>query len=200
MSWRRGTPRSTSSCSTPAATTRSMRPAPRASRASTATRGCSCPTRPRRGRWRSTAAGATAPTPSISRRRSTPAGSAWKNTFKRTLKGVYQETDGQQTPWISSTFFGDFVFHPKPGAVAALAAPRSRHRATCSPSRFYNSAQGHAGGNRRLSARSAPIRMAAIYRGIAAITPNGESDTGEMVDREGACSTAPATMPGACWW
>jgi hypothetical protein len=33
-----------------------------------------------------------------------------EETFKRTLKGVYQETQGQQTPWISSTFFGDFVF------------------------------------------------------------------------------------------
>jgi hypothetical protein len=37
-----------------------------------------------------------------------------EETFKRTLKGVYQETQGQQTPWISSTFFGDFVFRPAP--------------------------------------------------------------------------------------
>jgi hypothetical protein len=35
-----------------------------------------------------------------------------EDTFKRTLKGVYVETKGQQTPWISSTFFGDFVFRP----------------------------------------------------------------------------------------
>jgi hypothetical protein len=35
-----------------------------------------------------------------------------EDTFKRTLKGVYQDTQGQQTPWISSTFFGDFVFRP----------------------------------------------------------------------------------------
>jgi len=35
-----------------------------------------------------------------------------EETFKRTLKGVYQETHGQQTPWISSSFFGDFIFHP----------------------------------------------------------------------------------------
>jgi Caspase domain len=33
-----------------------------------------------------------------------------EDTFKRTLKGVYVETHGEQTPWISSTFFGDFVF------------------------------------------------------------------------------------------
>ena len=33
-----------------------------------------------------------------------------EETFKKTLKGVYQETSGQQTPWLSSSFFGDFVF------------------------------------------------------------------------------------------
>lgn len=33
-----------------------------------------------------------------------------EETFKRTLKGVYQETHGQQTPWLSSSFFGEFVF------------------------------------------------------------------------------------------
>jgi uncharacterized caspase-like protein len=33
-----------------------------------------------------------------------------EETFKRTLKGVYQETQGRQTPWISSSFFGDFYF------------------------------------------------------------------------------------------
>jgi hypothetical protein len=32
--------------------------------------------------------------------------------FKRTLKGVYQETQGQQTPWLSSSYFGEFVFRP----------------------------------------------------------------------------------------
>jgi len=30
-----------------------------------------------------------------------------EDTFKRTLKGVYRDTKGQQTPWISSTFFGE---------------------------------------------------------------------------------------------
>jgi uncharacterized caspase-like protein len=42
-----------------------------------------------------------------------------EETFKRTLKGVYQETRGTQTPWLSSSFFGDFVFRPR-GAQAAL--------------------------------------------------------------------------------
>ena len=40
-----------------------------------------------------------------------------EDTFKRTLKGVYQDTHGEQVPWISSTFFGDFVFRPE-GAEA----------------------------------------------------------------------------------
>lgn len=39
-----------------------------------------------------------------------------EDTFKRTLKGVYVETEGKQTPWISSTFFGNFVFRPTGGA------------------------------------------------------------------------------------
>jgi uncharacterized caspase-like protein len=53
-----------------------------------------------------------------------------EDTFKRTLKGVYQETQGQQTPWISSSFFGEFVFRSGPAAatpvmpaVAPTAAP-----------------------------------------------------------------------------
>ena len=40
-----------------------------------------------------------------------------EQSFKRILKGVYQDTKGQQTPWISSTFFGEFVFHAPPSAV-----------------------------------------------------------------------------------
>jgi hypothetical protein len=48
------------------------------------------------------------------------AGLSIEDTFKRTLKGVYQETGGQQTPWLSSSFFGDFVFR-RSGALAAVA-------------------------------------------------------------------------------
>ena len=46
-----------------------------------------------------------------------------EDTFKRTLKGVYVETHGEQTPWISSTFFGDFVFRPTSAPPASLPAP-----------------------------------------------------------------------------
>jgi hypothetical protein len=58
-----------------------------------------------------------------------------EDTFKRTLKGVYQETNGQQTPWISSSFFGDFFFTrgrgvPATGPQVALgpAAPSALTR------------------------------------------------------------------------
>ena len=48
-----------------------------------------------------------------------------EDTFKRTLKGVYQETGGKQQPWISSSFFGEFIFRPgaRPATPAAPAAP-----------------------------------------------------------------------------
>jgi hypothetical protein len=52
-----------------------------------------------------------------------------EDTFKRTLKGVYQETAGKQQPWISSSFFGDFVFRPgsgpRPSPPPAAAPPPS---------------------------------------------------------------------------
>jgi hypothetical protein len=41
-----------------------------------------------------------------------------EETFKRTLKGVYVDTHGEQTPWISSTYFGEFVFRPTDAGAA----------------------------------------------------------------------------------
>jgi hypothetical protein len=46
-----------------------------------------------------------------------------EETFKRTLKGVYQETHGLQTPWISSSFFGNFIFQPSRHAVGPVTEP-----------------------------------------------------------------------------
>jgi uncharacterized caspase-like protein len=97
-----------------------------------------------------------------------------EDTFKRTLKGVYQETRGQQTPWISSTFFGDFLFHPKDAAAAVRpsAAPAVSQPSAPS-SRFYNSGKG-------IPAVTGVYRAAgtnpsgSAYRGIAAITPEGD--------------------------
>jgi hypothetical protein len=63
-----------------------------------------------------------------------------EDTFKRTLKGVYQETRGQQQPWISS-FFGEFVFKPtgdrrslsETPAGPAVVAPLQRVAITSQP-------------------------------------------------------------------
>jgi Caspase domain len=54
-----------------------------------------------------------------------------EDTFKRTLKGVYVETRGAQTPWISSTFFGDFVF--RPGHEPPAAAEEDGEAETAAP-------------------------------------------------------------------
>jgi len=96
-----------------------------------------------------------------------------EDTFKATLKGVYQETEGRQTPWISSSFFGDFVFHPGQTAVAARpAAPAVESKPRLSASRFYDSGKG-------TPAATGVYRAAGTnpngsrYRGIAAITPDG---------------------------
>ena len=35
-----------------------------------------------------------------------------EQVFKKVLKGVYKRTNGRQTPWISSSFMGDFSFTP----------------------------------------------------------------------------------------
>lgn len=40
-------------------------------------------------------------------------GLALEQTFKQVLQGVDKETSGQQTPWISSSFVGDFYFAAK---------------------------------------------------------------------------------------
>ena len=69
-----------------------------------------------------------------------------EETFKRTLKGVFQETNGQQTPWISSSFFGDFTFVdggtdnpagsvPKMAALAAIGTALKESTARTGPAR-----------------------------------------------------------------
>jgi hypothetical protein len=81
-----------------------------------------------------------------------------EETFKRTLKGVYQETHGQQTPWISSSFFGDFVFRPT-GPVAN-AAPTSQR-------------------TNGLAAAGRPPNLTGIYR-VQGTNPNGSHYRGML--------------------
>ena len=94
-----------------------------------------------------------------------------EETFKRTLKGVYQETKGEQTPWISSTFFGDFVFRPNGAPVSQPDAPAP-----------------NAGGSQQQQAMVRPlpipqqptpaaIELAGIYR-VSGTNPNGSQYQG----------------------
>jgi hypothetical protein len=93
-----------------------------------------------------------------------------EDTFKRTLKGVYQETRGEQTPWLSSSFFGDFVFRPGgTGGSGAPATPKPSFRegpvgraqtAASLLTGVYRSEGTNPNGSR--------------YRGIAAIASEGD--------------------------
>jgi hypothetical protein len=51
-----------------------------------------------------------------------------EQTFKLALKGVYQETVGRQTPWISSSFFGDFVFQETANSQGKPPSPSVSER------------------------------------------------------------------------
>jgi uncharacterized caspase-like protein len=87
-----------------------------------------------------------------------------EDTFKRTLKGVYQETKGQQTPWISSSFFGDFVFRPPAAGAAAnlQTAPRPLQGAIAAPA---------LGGIYRVQGKNP---NGTTYRGMVALTRSAE--------------------------
>ncbi len=88
-----------------------------------------------------------------------------EETFKQTLKGVYQETAGRQTPWISSTFFGNFVFRPEP--VTLARPPTQQQTAILEPS--ANPAQ----------IRSAPLTLAGVYR-ASGTNPDGSRYRGML--------------------
>jgi hypothetical protein len=102
-----------------------------------------------------------------------------EDTFKRTLEGVYRETKGQQMPWISSTFFGNFVFHPASGTTLAarpstnIAAAIVGRPSGRSSSQFFDKSRGTpavTGVYRAEGSNPSGSR----YHGIAAITPHGE--------------------------
>ena len=92
--------------------------------------------------------------------------STLEDTFKRTLKGVYQETGGKQQPWISSSFFGEFMFQPGASAPAALPPPRSSRPARSAFRRGWFPAARSSPGTvpalaRHLLSPKAPTRTAA---------------------------------------
>ena len=99
-----------------------------------------------------------------------------EDVFKRVLKGVYQGTNGQQTPWISSTFFGEFVFRapalaaPGPRAGQSLAKLESG-RTNDAARALWTGARPRLGGVYRVDGINPD---GTHYSGIAAIADNGD--------------------------
>jgi caspase domain-containing protein len=92
-----------------------------------------------------------------------------EETFKRTLKGVFQDTSGQQTPWISSSFFGDFTFvaGAKP---AAGSQPAKKISASLSLGKILADSIARAGPARQISG---------VYR-VSGTNPNGTGYSGML--------------------
>jgi hypothetical protein len=107
-----------------------------------------------------------------------------EQTFKATLKGVYQETRGQQTPWISSSFFGDFIFR-----ATQQTAVLDVERAQPAPSTEGSGPQRNALHIPRPAKTSMPATLTGIYRvegnnpgggryrGMASVTQTGDQFT-----------------------
>jgi hypothetical protein len=94
------------------------------------------------------------------------AGLSIEDTFKQTLKGVYQETQGQQTPWLSSSFFGDFVFRPRGGNLAAVTPVPA-------PPVAPDAAQKHLAGLAGIYRDFGTNPNGSKYFGMATVVPRG---------------------------
>ncbi len=79
-----------------------------------------------------------------------------ENVFKQTLKGVYQETQGQQAPWISSSYFDEFIFLPGAAGPAGATEIPAQRKLPRYLTGVYRADGVNPGGSR--------------YRGITAIT------------------------------
>ena len=93
-----------------------------------------------------------------------------EDTFKRTLKGVYVETHGEQTPWISSTFFGDFVFRPS-GEPPSAAAEEDAAQETAEPEEEADPETIDLGGIYRVEGTNP---SGSKYRGMVALAQNDD--------------------------
>jgi hypothetical protein len=99
-----------------------------------------------------------------------------EDTFKRTLKGVFQETQGKQTPWISSSFFGEFVFRAE-RATAVAVAPAVPKVAPAEPAQIvqpFGIAPGKIPSLAGVYRSTGTNSDGSKYSGIAAITPAGD--------------------------
>jgi Caspase domain len=107
-----------------------------------------------------------------------------EDTFKRTLKGVYQETQGQQTPWISSSFFGEFVFRsgPAPPVVSAVAptlAPAAPPFAAPAPAPVIAARPAQPDKSNTVLRQGPAPALAGLYR-VAGTNPNGSRYSGML--------------------
>jgi Caspase domain len=82
-----------------------------------------------------------------------------ERAFKQTLKGVYQETHGEQTPWISSSYFGEFVFKPANGDASSYGGPQAQDKTLANLGGVYRADGVNPNGSR--------------YIGITAVTGSG---------------------------
>jgi hypothetical protein len=94
-------------------------------------------------------------------------GLSLEQTFKTTLKGVYQETRGQQTPWISSSFFGEFIF--RSGGTSASA---EADKAPTQPDATTSGLQRNALHIPQPVQGGAPATLSGIYR-VEGVNPGG---------------------------
>jgi hypothetical protein len=82
-----------------------------------------------------------------------------ESVFKQTLKGVYEDTKGQQVPWISSSYFDEFVFLPGTSAVVPVAEERVQAKLPPALTGVYRADGANPDGSR--------------YRGITAVGRSG---------------------------
>jgi len=104
-----------------------------------------------------------------------------EETFKRTLKGVYIDTHGEQTPWISSTYFGEFIFRPTDAGPAPTPAPQAEEpEASEAPADVHGKLQGALLSLTRphhVAPSDDVVGLAGIYR-VKGTNPNGSKYRG----------------------
>jgi hypothetical protein len=93
-----------------------------------------------------------------------------EDVFKEVLKGVHQQTRGGQTPWVSSSFVGDFYFS---GPVSITV--NSPTIVVSPPAPAPKADVAHPAGSK------SPTRVACVYPLLDAVPGIGEISTNDLV-------------------